>query len=219
MKRKYNINDNKLFIFPYAYSDNTKGIKSINKQRKELIKRGEKISILIANRFINRKGYDIVYEAFNEMDKNNLLNEFDITILGTGNEFDKYKSLFSYFKNINMQGWVSKSAYESILNNCDILVHASHFEPFGIPPVDALARGKYLIVTDKVMSVDFLANKNCEGISFYNSNDYKELYDIFKMLIDKKDLIYKSSADNINIVKSHFNYKHYNTVINKVLSN
>ena len=127
-----------------------------------------------------RKGYSSIVEAFSIMSKNNSLNRFKIKIAGNGECFDETKtSLDGLNEDIEFLGWVEPDQYSHLINNCDIYIHASLFEPFGIPPLDAMCRQKLLVASNGVESVSSLLTTGVDGFLF-SAGDGKELAHILE---------------------------------------
>ncbi len=187
----YNISLNKFYDFPYPIkSINDKDIRKYNFNRNQLIiYNQDKIRLLISNRFIERKGYDIIIKVFQRLKQNNLLEKFQVTIIGIGDLFDKYKKEISDIdKNIKFLGWIEYEEYIQQIKSTDILLHASYFEQYGIPPLDAMAHGKLVIASDGVMSaVDRISN-NINGFLFKKGN-HQDLYNILSyILLNRKEI-------------------------------
>ncbi len=154
----------------------------MNSLRIRKLRNKEKINIFIANNFVERKGYSILMEAFTLLKQNNLIDKFNIVIAGTGVLFEKYsKEFMNLSSNIILLGWIEQEEYLFNMNNCDVYIHASLFEPFGIPPLDAMARGKLLIVSDGVKSTDRIIEDSINGY-VYSAPKSEELYEILKKL-------------------------------------
>ncbi len=213
----YNITDEKIKIFPYGIIfPNKKEIMDINKKRKnDILNQNNKIKILIANRFIKRKGYEVIEESFKRLKALELLSEFEITIIGNGELYEKYKTIFSNIsKEIKLLGWVEIDEYEKLLNNCDIYIHASLFEPYGIPIIDGMIRGKLVIASNGVMSaIDFIEN-HYNGF-IYDSNKASELSEILINLVKDKNNIYTIGNNAFNCDFSDF--INYDKVVQEIL--
>ena len=179
----HHISLNKLKLFPYAHkSINNESEQGNNTERINALTKGDKINLFIANRFIARKGYDVVFKAFEKLKDNGLLDRFRIVIAGNGELLSTYEQKFHDLSpNICFKGWIENNTYEDLLHNCDIYLHASLFEPFGIPPLDALSEGKLLISSDGVQSVNGVF-KNGEEAFIYPANDADALAGILMSL-------------------------------------
>lgn len=200
----YSIPQNKLKLFQYIYAkSNWEKVKLINKQRQRQISEGSRINLFIANNFYYRKGYDVLVNAFQMLHEQNSLNRFSITIAGHGVDFEKIKNeILSFDPTVNFVGWIEPDKYDELMESCDIFIHASFFEPFGIPPLDAMDKGKLLIVSDGVRSVDKLIINGVNGFS-YKANDSCALYEILNSI--NVETIYKIGEAGRNSLLSTYN--------------
>lgn len=194
----YGLEKNKIRVFPYSHSMAPDKIADINDKRFYNLINGGKPRLLIASRFIERKGYAIVYKAFEKLKQLEMLDKFDIKIIGNGEQFEKYKAMFSRLSEyIKFLGWIENDEYEKLICECDIYLHPSLFEPFGIPPLDAMERNKYVIVSDGVKSTDiFIKNK---GVRIYPSHEDGVLCDILVDILKNKEHLYDYTIDNAKV--------------------
>lgn len=216
----YGIRKSKMKLFPYAHSDMPYMVEKYNKQRNEALNAGDKPRLLIANRFIERKGYAIVLAAFEELKKMNCLDSFDIVIVGNGEKYAYYKEKFmSLSKQIKFRGWIENDEYENVLLNCDIYLHPSLFEPFGIPPLDAMVRNKFLIVSDGVKSTDIFKKIKNKGVIVYSAKDAQALSGLLQEVLRNKDCIYSDSKQNSELCEKYYsidiNYQSIMTICNR----
>ncbi|WP_262148722.1 glycosyltransferase family 4 protein [Chryseobacterium foetidum] len=166
---KYRIKDSKVRVFPYAHNFEFESEPNVI---------FDKIKIFIANRFIERKGYKIVIDSFRVLKEVNKLDEFEITIVGGGPQYNFYKNEFKKLSdNIVVKEWIEDETYIKYMKASNIYIHASIFEPFGIPPLDALQLNKIVIVSDGVKSLNHIKGKVNNPI-IYNSTDHEELSNI-----------------------------------------
>lgn len=216
-KQKGYIDSRFVLYFPYLPFSVNSDIIDINRQRKNVLANGGKINLFIANRFIPRKGYDVVYDAFLMLKTNNLLDMFDIIIAGNGVELDYFKSKFLGLDNsIQFLEWVENDIYETLLQNCDVYLHASLFEPFGIPPIDALQNNKTVIVSDGVKSTSHY--KPSDSLMIYKSTNATELFQNLKFVYLNKVNLYSQSAYNQQYVSSDYSSQHILETISSILS-
>jgi glycosyltransferase involved in cell wall biosynthesis len=192
----------KLKFFPYAvdFPD------EITPRHDDLIG-NKKISVFISNNFIERKGYHILYKAIEILKLKGLLNQYDISIAGNGILMEDYEKLFKKLSvKIHFYGWISYNSYIRHLNNCDVFIHASIFEPFGIPPLDAMARHKIVIVSDGVQSTKNVIVNGLNGFS-YNATDFNLLADHL-INLNNCDFVKigKAAAIAVNQIYSKSNY-------------
>lgn len=111
------------------------------------------VRVFIANRFIERKGYADIVDALQYLQSAGLQNACRFDIAGSGPDFERYQQIFSRdFPQVELHGWIETECYRSLMLGCDIFVHASRFEPYGIPVVDACKCKKRVIATSGVCS-------------------------------------------------------------------
>jgi glycosyltransferase involved in cell wall biosynthesis len=203
----YNIRRNKLIYFPYAWEEGK--IIPTDFSLKPL-------KIFISNRFLERKGYDILLKAIKILEQKQFLNQFVFVIAGSGILKEKYKLEFYQIKELNVKflDWISHSNYIHEINNCHIFIHTSKFEPFGVPVLDALYRGKIVIASNGVMSAhDFIKNKK-NGFLFQKENEL-QLANILENLIKGVYDLNEISFNARNTLKSYSFY--IQKFINKVV--
>lgn len=170
IKSKYRLSDEKIVYFPYA-------VDFPNDQKDQKIGYDNSIKILIANNFMERKGYRVLFDAFEKLDKNKKL-DFEIHIAGQGELYEQYKKRAADLAlSIIFYGWIEEYEYRKLQNECQVYIHASFEEPFGIPPLDAMAREKVVIVSDGVKSTEGLIRNGINGFC-YSAKNSDELYDI-----------------------------------------
>jgi glycosyltransferase involved in cell wall biosynthesis len=188
----YNITSKKIRVFPYlnAVFDNHE-IEKINEERIKSLNNGSPIKLLISNRFIERKGYDCIFRSFEKLKENGCLLKYSITILGDGPEYSKYKKLFDNLNtSISFNKWVEYREYLEYIKNTDIFLHASTWEPYGIPPMDAMNCGKLVVVSDGVMSAIDRIQNGKNGFIF-KADDDNELTQILTEMVEHPSLVYK----------------------------
>jgi len=179
----YKIKTGKFIYFPYAWEKKEKSML-------DFIENKSTFNIFISNRFLERKGYNILFEVIDKLNTNGLLIHFNIEIAGNGPLLNFYKDKYvNLYKNLKFLGWINYQDYLDSMKKCDIYIHPSLFEPFGIPIIDALNMGKIVISSDGVVAgVDYIKNE-VNGF-IYNKNKSTELYGILN-----------------NIIKSRYNLK------------
>lgn len=156
---------NKTKLFPYIFeksSVSTCNFKDDNKDH---------MNIYIANNFIDRKGYSILFEALKIVSQSPLKNKYEITISGSGILLEHYKKVASKMNlNIKFCGWIETKDYNEIMEKTDIYIHPSLEEPFGIPPLDAMYKQKVVIVSDGVKSTDKIIRNGINGYIYPRQN-------------------------------------------------
>lgn len=172
--------EGKLKFFPYGIETKTALRQNVDANKKE-------ISILVATNFLPRKGHKVLMEALKELDKTEDAHNYCFTFIGQGETLGECKEIASHLKiKTQFLGWVENDIYKKLLDETDVYIHPSIEEPFGIPPVDAMCRGKVVIVCDGVMSLNGLIKQGVNGYRYSspinNPNASLELFEILKNL-------------------------------------
>lgn len=206
-----------LFFFPYAFEQNIPNLTAYNTERVKLLSAGAKIKMFVANNFRERKGYKCLYEALQMIKQQGLIDRFEITIAGSGEEFGHYsKLLFELSKDIKLLGWINNEDYLKLMADTDIFVHASMFEPFSIPPIDALKRGKLLIASDGVKSTELLLKNGTNGFCFKAGNP-AELASVLSEISLDVSLVYHCGMAGKIAVDELYNNQVYADTIKKAI--
>jgi glycosyltransferase involved in cell wall biosynthesis len=172
--KDYDVSNSKLRVLPY-YCENSNG---------ELIelRNGERKLLFIANNFIHRKGYDVLFDAFRALEMDGLLDQYEIVIAGHGELLEYYSKKFKELSSpVKILGWISKDQYDYYMATCAIFVHASYFEPFGIPPLDAMRRRKVVVSSLGVKSAEEIIVHGVNGFLF-SPGSALQLFEILKNL-------------------------------------
>lgn len=217
-KRYYKVEPKRCYDFPYLEVKFIKaGIELINHDRDKALQNGDKIKLLLSNRFLKRKGYSTVLAALKKLSPNELA-ELDITVLGTGEEREAYeKEFLALNAGIKLKGWVEYTEYLDILAANDVFIHASVHEPFGIPPMDAMRYGKLVIGSRGVMSCADRIEHGINGFLF-DAGDDNALKNIIVEITNNKSLVYdlgKAAFETSRHYGYHYNKKAIETVMAK----
>jgi hypothetical protein len=182
------------FNFPYGVkSSDNKYILKHNNYRISEINKSNKIVVFISNRFIARKGYDMVIQLLKDLVTNNLSNKFHFRIAGNG---DLYHNVKKEISSIDIQAdFLSYINYENYIFemlNCDIYLQCSNFEPYGIPPIDAFLSGKIVVATSKIYSIYDIYDLHGTVYEFKYKNQL-QLFEYFKQFCFDKTLFYSNN--------------------------
>ncbi len=108
-----------------------------------------------------------------------------LQIIGEGDDYNKLKDLIklkSIEKHVELVGKISQSELPKWYSTCDVYVSASTFEVCPVPPLEAMACGKPVVLFDIESHREILERSNA-GIIFSNNpnNDYaikiKQVYE------------------------------------------
>lgn len=133
-----------------------------------------------------RKNLDIAIKAF-ELYKENAKDNLKFIISGgVGWKCKKTLQLIEnseYKEGIIRTGYISKEEKEYFFKNCEAFVYPSLYEGFGLPILEAMQYGA-LVITSNVSSMPEVGGD--AAIYLKNTNDYKELSDIFSYILNMK---------------------------------
>lgn len=218
-KDYFKFSPSRIFVFPYAHNFSiAKDLLDKNEQNILKLKNGGRINVLIASNFYKRKGYSILFDAFTFLNDKNLLDGFEIDICGKGDEYEFYLELSRKLNcKIKLLGWVDVNVYKNLLTNCDVLIHPSIIEPFGIPPLDAMELGKVVIVSDGVHSTKSLIIDGLNGYS-YNKDLSSELSDRLLKILRLRENIYHIGLSGQKSVRETYYPELYVKALDKALN-
>ncbi len=157
--------------------------------KKNINKKKETNLVLYVGRLILRKGIKELSEVAKE------LKDVNFEIIGTG-PLNKY---FVELSNVNIKGFIDKKDIVKEYNRATIAVFPSHFEPFGLVALEAMACGCPIIVTKKTGFQEFVKN-NQEGV-LINPKNIKQLKTNITRLLSDKNKQDKLSKNGIEKAK------------------
>jgi glycosyltransferase involved in cell wall biosynthesis len=161
--------------------------------------------VFIANNFRPIKGYATLLNSLRRLKEEGVLENFSFVIAGTGEELDAYeKEFMTLGGNIEMLGWVELSEYENQLRAANIFVHASNFEPFGIPPLDAISAGTPIVVSTGVQSVSGLIENGRSGYVFKQGSG-EALAESLKLAFAEREQLPEMARLAHAVLKREFN--------------
>ena len=177
----------------------------------------DRIRVLVANNFVERKGYATLFGALERLNDFEMRKQFHFIILGHGEEEGKYKEIAeSLDMDIEFYGWTEPEKYQRFMDETDVYIHPSIEEPFGIPPIDAMGRKKVVIVSDGVKSTDKLINNGINGY-IYSSKDVNGLLNILLSLDKEKFAVIGEKAHSD--VKDYYSVEKNMIAIREAMAN
>ncbi len=168
-----NIDESRLFVLPLAINHEAFYPSSKNPGYPD-----HKIKVVMVSDFNPRKRIDIAIQA--------LGNDNDIEFFHIGpinswkNVYDEVKQMSKKFKNIHLMGQMDVDSVRSYISFADVFLYLTENEGFGLPPIEALACGTNVIVSDIQ-----IFHENLGDIAFYARNDEFSA-DLVKEVIKKK---------------------------------
>ena len=112
---------------------------------------------LFVGRFIERKGVDVLLEAFRRLDAG------ELWIAGNGPLDEAVQAAAAGNPRVRLLGHVAGDALADAYAGADVLVVPSLYEPWGLVVHEALAYGLAVIVTDQVGAGDDLIDPGING--------------------------------------------------------
>lgn len=186
------IDEDKIEVIYNGYDDKIFYPKNINDQEsiksKYLLKKN---FILFVGSIEPRKNLKTLIKAYNILDKS-LQDKFDLVIVGAkGWQNSDIHGLIKQNKNIKFLGYIDDDNLSVLYSSATVFVYPSVYEGFGIPPLEAMACGCPVILSD----IEVFREIYKDNVIFFdaiNENDLKEK--LFSLLsdIDLREKLSKS---------------------------
>lgn len=189
----------------------------INADKFKLTKRKnvKEVTILSVSNLIQRKGIDLLIRAAYVLKYKKKYNNFQILIVGTGDQEKNLKSLAEKLKvdnYIKFIGFVENTKIHQYYAKADIFCSPTRFEPYGVTLIEAMAAGLPVVASDVNSIKEILGNG---GLTF-EKDVVEELVKLIEFLINnpkKRHQIGRFSRQRAlndfswrNIVKSYISY-------------
>lgn len=149
----------------------------------------EPVVLVSSGRLDNsHKGYDLAIRALSVL-KQRSGCEFTYRIAGTGKDEQQLRTLVEQggiAKNVEFVGWVEDSQLRDFYRSGHIFLHPSHFDPFPVSVLEAMASGLAVVGSDQAGSIveRIISGKN--GL-VHRSNDVEDLATKLSYLIGSPD--------------------------------
>lgn len=177
--------------------------KVINLSKKDNIKLSDKkFNYISVGRLHYDKGYHILLNVFNKLNKEKLLNDIHFTLVGDGPEYENLLKLTNdYGLNDKITFLGRKSNPFIYVKQADLFILSSFHESFGNVMIEALILGVPIIATE-VASVHEILNDNI-GMIVKNNED--ALYNGLKEIINNPTKLndYKNNLTNYKYSNEH----------------
>ena len=170
------------------------------------------------------KGQLEILKAMNELINNRKVQNFHLTIVGSGNEIFT-NCLVSYAQDHNLSQYVTFTGYqkdvENILSHMDVGIMASTNEAFGRVTIEYMMSGLAVIASDGGANEEIVNNRST-GL-LYHVGDYYELADRMEELINNRKLMKQIADKGTEYAEQNFssslNAKKILTLYNQLCSN
>lgn len=213
----YNAIENRVFTYPltslYEKDILTKPVSITEKEeiKKELGIRGKRIAIAVG-RFVYRKGFDALINAWNDC---KLSNEYELIIIGEGILKNKYKEYISKFNisNITIVDFKQKNELFKYYKAADVFVLPTREDIWGLVVNEAMACGLPIISTDRCIAALELVDDFENGF-IVTVDNAEMLSQKLKIVFDDLNLLNKMRTKSLekikgytieNMAKQHFN--------------
>ncbi len=179
---------------------------------------GDKLKLFILGRMdrlgFNQKGFLDFIHALKLLD-DKVVNRFEITVVGKGNEKSKILSLAKEFHNITFIDELPHLQTINFLKQSDIVVLPSRYEGLSMFALEGLATGNALIFSKTGGLIDLVDGNGL----FFEPQDIDSLVEaLVKISNLPKDEIIKMKSKSIEIVKEKFIpfivAKKFNSILN-----
>lgn len=141
----YKLNQSKIFIIHNAVSSKLLHSKQLNIVDKNLIRFASNKFILCASSIDPRKNFKSIISAFEVLD----IPDIDLVIVGKKSKVFNNPDLNLHLaKRIHFVGYVSDAELFWLYKHAECFVYLSLYEGFGIPPLEAMASGCPVLLSD-----------------------------------------------------------------------
>lgn len=200
--RAFNFPKDKIFVTYLSAEDIYKPIDKL--QSKKRIEKEYGISgdfILYVGGFSPRKNIAGIIKAFEHI-RNRINKNLKLVIAGKkGISYQNYISLtekLNLTSNVIFPGFIALSDMPYLYNSAELLVYPSFYEGFGLPPLEAMACGIPVIVSNST-SLSEIFNKSAIMVNPYNIDNLGEaIYECLENNILRRQLI----SRGFNLCKS-----------------
>lgn len=206
----------KLRFFPYAMSvladEGLVNKKKLDKNSPAILR------VFVANNFRPIKGYATLLDSLRRLKEEGVLDNFSFSIAGTGEEFDAYeKEFMALGGSIELLGWIELPEYKKQMSLANIFLHASNFEPFGIPPLDAMSVNTPIVISSGVQSVSGIIENGRSGYVFEQGSG-EALADSLKLAYIERERLPEMARLANTALKREFGTKQWLAAIDSVLA-
>lgn len=211
----YGAKKSNIFNYPFTSIRESEVLETnISKQekfklRKELNIDGENIAISVGQ-FIERKGYDLLIDAWSNID-----DDWKLLIIGSGIDRDKLEELIKHndIKNVELLDFKPKNELRKYYEMADLFILPTREDIWGLVVNEAVAYGLPIITTDRCIAGEELVSNKDNGFvlpieEISNINHYIELIsediDEFKensLKVSKEYTIEKMAKKHIEIFR------------------
>lgn len=190
ISEKLNINPDKIIVIPNGWEH----IKDIDSDMSIF----NRVSGLIVKNYYYALGSIAPHKNFKWILEVAKRNPDEIFAIGGAKDLSKWKEVFNEIpKNVYFLGYVNDAENKALMSNCKAFLHPAKFEGFGIPPLEALACGAQIIISNATCLPEIYG----DCAHYFNPDDYEVNLEstLCEKVAPAKGLLDKYSWDKIAI--------------------
>ncbi|WP_108670797.1 glycosyltransferase family 4 protein [Peribacillus acanthi] len=163
-------------------------------------------SIFSWGRLVPEKGFDILIEATEILKSSNV--DINVVIAGRGPMLETYRGMIQsrgLEKQIQLIGFIQDEMRNQLLNQCDLTVFPSTYEPFGIVALEAMISGKPVIVSETGGLKAII--KNCESGLLFKTGDALDLAQKIEYMMSHREVTSRMALKGQEVATKLFSWE------------
>lgn len=202
--RYYGVDNDRIYLHKFSSLYNkdilNKPISSAERKSKRLSLNLPNMSTVVSvGQFIERKGFDVLLNAWKDLDRN-----AQLLLIGGGSEKGKYEEMIQTLnlKHVHLMGFMDKKNLFEYYMASDIFVLPTKEDIWGLVINEAMSVGLPIITTNKCNAGLELID---EGINGYivPKGDINDLTDKMKMLLNSDSLRNEMGINNLKKIRDY----------------
>lgn len=157
----------------------------------------DKKTVLSIGQFIPRKGYDVLLDAWGDLD-----TSYELVIIGGGPDKEKYQKIIQEknYQNVRLIDFMPKEQVMDYYIAADIFVLPTREDIWGLVINEAMACGLPVVTTNMCIAGNEYVQNDLNGYIVPIDNA-KELYAAMKKVLFDTELSQKMALENIKLMK------------------
>lgn len=168
--------------------------------RSKLNLSSDKVYVITVGQFIERKGFDLLLEAWNELDGENA----ELIIVGGGDDRSKYEEFIERNKldNVTIIDFLNKKDLYEYYKASDIFILPTREDVWGLVINESMACGLPVISSDNCVAAQELVTPGENGF-IYPVYDIDAMKEYLQQLIDDEKLRERIADNNISKIQGN----------------